>query len=234
MTLRPVVRSTVLIGTRHLAIHGGPVEVVRAARRLLIFSSTVTLALNVAEPLIAGQYGKAAFDAVGPLLLIGWAEAGPDLLQGLQGLQGTTVDRDAAVPTADRPAGPVVEADVLASAPVHRAESGSGPVEVVRAARRLLIFSSTVTLALNIAEPLIAGHYGKGAFDAVGPLLLIGWAEVAPGLLHAMHVTASSRDVAGPRAGGPPAPGGRASTTRPRAGDYRYGPAVARGRAPGA
>lgn len=27
---------------------------------------------------------------------------------------------------------------------------------------------------------------GKGAFDAVGPLLLIGWAEVGPGLLQAI------------------------------------------------
>jgi hypothetical protein len=31
------------------------------------FSSTVTLALNVADPLIAGRYGKAAFDAARPL-----------------------------------------------------------------------------------------------------------------------------------------------------------------------
>jgi hypothetical protein len=37
----------------------------------------------VADPLVAGQYGKAAFDAVGPLLLIGWAEVGPDLLRAL-------------------------------------------------------------------------------------------------------------------------------------------------------
>lgn len=43
----------------------------------------MTLALNVADPLVAGQYGKAAFDAVGPLLLIGWAEVGPDLLRAL-------------------------------------------------------------------------------------------------------------------------------------------------------
>jgi hypothetical protein len=43
---------------------------VRPARRLLIFASVVTLTLNVADPLLAGQYGKAAFDAVGPMLLI--------------------------------------------------------------------------------------------------------------------------------------------------------------------
>ncbi len=73
-----------LLGARHLTLYGGPADVIRAARRLLIFASTVTLALNIAEPLITGHYGKAAFDAVGPLLLIGWAEVGPGLLQAIQ------------------------------------------------------------------------------------------------------------------------------------------------------
>lgn len=72
-----------LLGTRHLAVHGGPAEVARSAHRLLLFASVVTLALNVAEPVIAGQYGKAAFDAVGPLLLIGWGEVGPGLIEAM-------------------------------------------------------------------------------------------------------------------------------------------------------
>ncbi|MEV0704145.1 hypothetical protein AB0I53_40365 [Saccharopolyspora sp. NPDC050389] len=54
-----------------------------ATRQFLLFASVVTLALNVAEPICAGQFGKAAFDGVGPLLLIGWAEAGPALLQAI-------------------------------------------------------------------------------------------------------------------------------------------------------
>lgn len=66
-----------LLGTRHLALTGASADVLRPARRLLIFASVVTFALNVADPLVAGEYGKAAFDAVGPLLLIGWAEVGP-------------------------------------------------------------------------------------------------------------------------------------------------------------
>jgi hypothetical protein len=51
-------------------------SVLRAARRLLIFVSMVTLALNVAVSIFTGRYGEAGFDAVGPLLLIGWAEVG--------------------------------------------------------------------------------------------------------------------------------------------------------------
>lgn len=72
-----------LLGTRHLALTGASAEVLRPARRLLIFASVVTLALNVADPLVAGEYGKAAFDAVGPLLLIGWAGVGPGFLQAI-------------------------------------------------------------------------------------------------------------------------------------------------------
>lgn len=39
-----------------------------------------------------------------------------------------------------------------------------------------------------MADPLVASHYGKAAFDAVGPLLLIGWAEVGPDLLRALTI----------------------------------------------
>jgi hypothetical protein len=60
---------------------------------------------------------------------------------------------------------------------------------VLRPARRLLFFASVVTLALNVAEPFLAGQFGKAAFDAVGPLLLIGWSEVGPGLLQAIGET---------------------------------------------
>ncbi|WP_103355603.1 hypothetical protein [Amycolatopsis sp. CA-128772] len=82
----PAVDLTVLgllVGTRHLALNGAPGQVVQPARRLLLAASAVTLALNIADPICANQWGKAAFDAVGPLLLIGWAEVGPDLLRAL-------------------------------------------------------------------------------------------------------------------------------------------------------
>jgi hypothetical protein len=37
--------------------------------------------LNVAEPLARRDYGKAAFEVVGPILLVGWSEVGPALLR---------------------------------------------------------------------------------------------------------------------------------------------------------
>jgi len=91
-----------LIGSQRLSVNGGPAEVLRAVRRLLLFASLVTLSLNIAEPLIAGHYGRAAFDAVGPLLLIGWGEVAPDLLQAMQ---TTDVARSGA-PASDTPPGP--------------------------------------------------------------------------------------------------------------------------------
>ncbi|WP_329065619.1 hypothetical protein [Amycolatopsis sp. NBC_01480] len=82
----PAVDLTVLglvVGTRHLALSGASEEVLRPARRLLLAASVVTLLLNVADPVFAGHWGKAAFDGVGPLLLVGVCEAGPGLLRAL-------------------------------------------------------------------------------------------------------------------------------------------------------
>ncbi|RAS59213.1 hypothetical protein C8D87_11573 [Lentzea atacamensis] len=73
-----------LLGLRQLTAAGACDSQLKPLRRLLMFCSVATLVLNVAEPLIGGEYGKAAFDAVGPLLLIGWADVGPCLLQGIR------------------------------------------------------------------------------------------------------------------------------------------------------
>ncbi|MFC5947484.1 hypothetical protein ACFQH9_04245 [Pseudonocardia lutea] len=86
----PVVDLSILgllLGTRHLALTSASPEVLRPARRLLIFASVVTLLLNMAEPLVAGEFAEAAFDAVGPLLLIGW-EVGPGLLEAIGAASG--------------------------------------------------------------------------------------------------------------------------------------------------
>ncbi|WP_037305938.1 hypothetical protein [Amycolatopsis orientalis] len=102
-----------LIAIRQLSLRGASVEVIRPARRLLLVSSFVTLALNVAEPLIAGEIGRALFDAVGPLLLIGWADVGPALLRELAST--TPPEEETAAPSASPrpyvPVAPEVPAD---------------------------------------------------------------------------------------------------------------------------
>jgi hypothetical protein len=55
--------------------------------------------------------------------------------------------------------------------------------------RMLLAFSGLATLAMNTAHPILIGDYGQAAFYAVAPLLLIGWSEVGPRLLAALHGT---------------------------------------------
>jgi hypothetical protein len=72
-----------LIGIRHLSMAGVPREQLRPARILLGACGAATLALNIAGPVTAGAYGRAAFDSVGPGLLIGWSETGPGMLRFL-------------------------------------------------------------------------------------------------------------------------------------------------------
>ncbi|MEV8015866.1 hypothetical protein AB0O76_05825 [Streptomyces sp. NPDC086554] len=111
-----------LLALHHMAMHGARADQMRSARRLLIFSSVMTLALNVAAPAFAGQLGKAAFDAVGPLLLIGWAEVGPGLLQTISEMQrevtperieaeGVTIKRECPVNSSLGRASPGASAD---------------------------------------------------------------------------------------------------------------------------
>lgn len=70
-----------LVATSYLSLHGVSGRRLVGARCLLAASGAATLALNTAEPLARGAYGRAAFDAVGPLLLVGWSEVGPGLLR---------------------------------------------------------------------------------------------------------------------------------------------------------
>jgi len=51
------------------------------------------------EPLLMrGEYGRAEFDSVGPLLLISWSEVGPGLLQAIITTGLLTVDNEADQP----------------------------------------------------------------------------------------------------------------------------------------
>ncbi|WP_405819360.1 DUF2637 domain-containing protein [Streptomyces sp. NBC_01390] len=80
-----------LVAVRYLSLRGLPAEQMTAATRLMSFSGLLTLALNVAEPIVTGHYGRAAVDAVAPLLLLGWGSVGPQLLRAFH-----TVARPAA------------------------------------------------------------------------------------------------------------------------------------------
>jgi len=117
-----------LLGIHHLAAHGYTRDQLRPARRLLTFASVVTLALNTADPLITGQFGKAAFDAVGPLLLIGWAETGPALLAAIA---HTSTPHVEAIPENES-----VSSDAVRVGRSHEAVGDSDNVERIDLRRR--------------------------------------------------------------------------------------------------
>ncbi|GAB3428674.1 hypothetical protein [Flindersiella endophytica] len=91
---------------------------------------------------------------------------------------------------------PAVDLSVLALLAALQYLRANGATGQLRAPRLLLVFCGVVTLALNTAEPILVGAYGRAAFDAVAPLLLIGWGEVGPRLLALLH--AGSPDAAVP------------------------------------
>lgn len=145
--IAPAVDLTVLgllVGTRHLALSGASDDMLRPARRLLLAASVVTLLLNVADPVCAGQWGKAAFDSVGSLLLIGWAEAGPGLLGALSAASADPGPGQPFSPPSSEPKCDGAESDVCRpSALQHDQQVGREPrrttaldEELVESARR--------------------------------------------------------------------------------------------------
>ncbi|MEU6467611.1 DUF2637 domain-containing protein [Streptomyces sp. NPDC046976] len=69
-----------LVALRFLALHGVAKAELKAGTRLLHLCGLLTLALNTAEPLLTGRYGRACLDTVAPLLLLGWGHVGPAFL----------------------------------------------------------------------------------------------------------------------------------------------------------
>lgn len=70
-----------LTGIQYAISRGVGLDRLRRARALLAFCGAATVALNIAEPIARGDYGKASFEIVGPILLLGWSEVGPALLR---------------------------------------------------------------------------------------------------------------------------------------------------------
>ncbi|MFD8284984.1 DUF2637 domain-containing protein [Streptomyces solisilvae] len=93
-----------LLALRYLSLRGVPAEQIKGATRLMHVSGLLTLALNVAEPIVAGHYGRAAVDAVAPLLLLGWGAVGPQLLRHFHTVTHTTPTPAPAPAAPDTPA----------------------------------------------------------------------------------------------------------------------------------
>ncbi|WP_063735374.1 DUF2637 domain-containing protein [Streptomyces sp. RTd22] len=110
-----------LVALRYLSLRGVPAEQIKAATRLMHLSGLLTLALNIAEPIAAEHYGRAAVDAVAPLLLLGWGAVGPQLLRHFH-----TVAHTAPAPAA--PSAPAETAPAPEPEPASAAEPAAPSV----------------------------------------------------------------------------------------------------------
>ncbi|MFH8567578.1 DUF2637 domain-containing protein [Streptomyces sp. NPDC017993] len=130
-----------LVALRYLSLRGIQAEQMKSASRLMHLSGLLTLALNIAEPLIAHHWGRAAVDAVAPLLLLGWGAVGPQLLRHFHTVtQPAPAPASAATTPAPAPVSepaPAPEPADMAPAPVPEPTPAPAPAPapVVAAAR---------------------------------------------------------------------------------------------------
>ncbi|MEV7465876.1 DUF2637 domain-containing protein [Streptomyces kronopolitis] len=111
-----------LVALRYLSLRGIEAEQMRSASRLMHLSGLLTLALNIAEPLIAHHWGRAAVDSVAPLLLLGWGAVGPQLLRHFH-----TVTQPAPAPAPAGEPAPAPEPAHIALAPPPEPPSALAP-----------------------------------------------------------------------------------------------------------
>ncbi|MCX5102896.1 DUF2637 domain-containing protein [Streptomyces sp. NBC_00439] len=172
-----------LVALRFLALRGVPKAELRAGTRLLHLCGLLTLALNTAEPLLAGRYGRACLDTVAPLLLLGWGHVGPAFLAQFHTLPRPTPHLEAAAPISEpvpdeappEPAPPTPIPAVAASpaeAPQPApAPAAALPVAVARTARPAsgpALPAALIDSARRIADthhaehgtPITAAHLG--------------------------------------------------------------------------
>ncbi|MFF1558548.1 DUF2637 domain-containing protein [Streptomyces sp. NPDC058279] len=128
-----------LVALRFLALRGVRAHELKAGARLLHLCGVLTLALNTAEPLLTGHYGRACLDTVAPLLLLGWGRVGPAFLSQFHTATHPTPHLEAAtasIPTPvpatepDPDPAPAPEAATPAPEPLPVATADSAPAAV--------------------------------------------------------------------------------------------------------
>ncbi|MFI9294352.1 DUF2637 domain-containing protein [Streptomyces gardneri] len=145
-----------LVALRYLSLRGVPPEQMKAATRLMHFSGLLTLALNIAEPLAAGHYGRAAVDAVAPLLLLGWGAVGPQLLRAFHAIGNpapvpVVTEPRTEPPSAPSPVVPAEEDEPAATA----APADPAPVPEPALVTAPPVPAPAMVPAVKVPEPLL-------------------------------------------------------------------------------
>ncbi|MFE4537422.1 DUF2637 domain-containing protein [Streptomyces scopuliridis] len=157
-----------LVALRFLALRGVSKAELKAGTRLLHLCGLLTLALNTAEPLLTGRYGRACLDTVAPLLLLGWGHVGPAFLAQFHTLTHPTPHLEAATPIsapvpdeAPPPEPPTPAPAPAAALPVAVAKTPRPvsapalPVALIDSARRI-----ADTHHAEHGTPITAAHLG--------------------------------------------------------------------------
>jgi hypothetical protein len=116
-----------LVALRFLALRGVPKVELRAGTRLLHLCGLLTLALNTAEPLLAGRYGRACLDTVAPLLLLGWGHVGPAFLAQFHTLTHPAQNLEATAPISEPVPDEAPTPEPRTPAPVEELEPAPAP-----------------------------------------------------------------------------------------------------------
>ncbi|MFD3640715.1 DUF2637 domain-containing protein [Streptomyces griseus] len=142
-----------LVALRYLSLRGVPPEQMKAATRLMHVSGLLTLALNIAEPIAAQHYGRAAVDAVAPVLLLGWGAVGPQLLRSFHTVAADAADLAPADDTepAHGPAPAAIETEPVPS-PVAPDPAPVGPVTTPAPVAPPPVVAAP---AIKVPEPLL-------------------------------------------------------------------------------
>jgi hypothetical protein len=150
-----------LVALHHLAAHGTDPTHLRSATRLMHLCGLLTLALNTAEPLLAGHYGRAALDTVAPALLLGWGVVGPVLLRHLH-TPAEAMGQPQALPLPLAAAVPAQRVRAQATAPTRAsvpAQVRPGNAKPAASGKRTgRPPAATMEQLLGIARPAVAEH----------------------------------------------------------------------------
>ncbi|MEU9317028.1 DUF2637 domain-containing protein [Streptomyces sp. NPDC048295] len=132
-----------LVALRFLALRGIPAHELKAGTRLLHLCGVLTLALNTAEPLLTGHYGRACLDTVAPLLLLGWGRVGPAFLAQFHTATHPTPHLEATTTSIPAPAHVTEPEPDVAPAP-ETTTPASGPLPVATLTSAPAVVSSVI------------------------------------------------------------------------------------------
>ncbi|MFD5098096.1 DUF2637 domain-containing protein [Streptomyces albidochromogenes] len=179
-----------LVALRFLALRGVPKEELKAGTRLLHLCGLLTLALNTAEPLLAGRYGRACLDTVAPLLLLGWGHVGPAFLTQFHTLTRPTPPLEATAATLVTEPVPGVAPSPASTLPTPAPDTVATPIEELEPAP-----------APAAAPPVIVTMTGRPASGPALPAALLDAARRIADTHRAEHGTPISAAHLGTRMG---------------------------------